>query len=65
MDMPTHHDAVPEGAIDFTTAPDDYRHWKLSIEGGVAWLMLDVDEDHIIGDGYALKLVVAVAIGEG
>ena len=56
MDMPTHHEPVPEGGIEFATSPDEYHHWKLAIDGNIAWLTLDVDEDHIIGEGYALKL---------
>ena len=56
MDTPSPHEPVPAGAIEFTTSPANYHHWKLSIEGNVAWLELDVDEDHIIGEGYALKL---------
>ena len=56
MDMPTHREPAPEDGIEFATSPSDYHHWKLSFEGDVAWLMLDVDEDHIIGEGYALKL---------
>jgi len=42
--------------IDFQTAPSRYRHWKPSIEGGVATLMLDVQEDAGIRPGYKLKL---------
>ncbi|HLY83940.1 MAG TPA: enoyl-CoA hydratase-related protein, partial [Acidimicrobiales bacterium] len=33
-----------------------YRHWRLSIDGDVAVLALDVDEDGGLGDGYRLKL---------
>lgn len=42
--------------IDFLTEPSSYHHWKLSIDDRVAWLGLDVDENHIIGRDYALKL---------
>ncbi len=31
--------------VDFRTAPSRYRHWKLSIDGAVAILALDVAED--------------------
>ncbi|MEM7251833.1 MAG: 2,3-epoxybenzoyl-CoA dihydrolase [Pseudomonadota bacterium] len=48
--------APPDGAINFTTSPPDYKHWRLTVDGHVAWLSLDVDEDQIIGEGYALKL---------
>ena len=42
--------------IDFRTRPDDYRHWRLSIDGSVATLALDVDEKGGIAGDYALKL---------
>jgi benzoyl-CoA-dihydrodiol lyase len=44
------------GSIDFQTAPSRYRHWKLSIEGRVATLALDVQEDGGLVPGYKLKL---------
>ena len=42
--------------IDFRTYPDQYRHWRLSIDGGIATLALDVDENGGIAGDYALKL---------
>src|SRR3982074_2528093 len=42
--------------IDFRTQPDRYRHWKLALEGGVAYLTMDVDEDAGLRPGYKLKL---------
>jgi len=42
--------------IDFRTAPDRYRHWKLSTENGVAYLTMDVNEDGGLRPGYKLKL---------
>lgn len=42
--------------ITFETSPDRYRHWKLSFDGPVATLALDVDENGGIKPGYALKL---------
>jgi benzoyl-CoA-dihydrodiol lyase len=42
--------------IDFTTHPDRYRHWTLKLDGPVAELILDVDEDGGIAPGYTLKL---------
>ena len=44
------------GLVTFDTAPESYRHWKLSIDGRVATLALDVDEDAGIRPGYKLKL---------
>jgi benzoyl-CoA-dihydrodiol lyase len=42
--------------IRFDTSPDRYHHWKLSCEGPVATLTLDIDEDKGIEPGYKLKL---------
>ena len=48
--------ATPLGVIDFHTEPSRYHHWRLAIEGHVAWLGLAVDEHATIGSGYELKL---------
>ncbi len=56
IDVAETHQASPPGAIDFHTEPARYRHWKLRIENGIAWLGLDVDEHATIGEGYELKL---------
>src|SRR4029078_9354252 len=42
--------------IDFQTDPSRYRHWKLAVEGDVATLTMDVDEDGGLFEGYQLKL---------
>src|SRR5580698_7012158 len=42
--------------VDFRTEPSRYRHWKLSIEGRIATLLMDVQEDAGIRPGYKLKL---------
>src|SRR6201998_1708868 len=42
--------------VDFQTEPSRYRHWKLSIDGRVATLAMDVQEDAGIRPGYKLKL---------
>jgi len=42
--------------IDFATEPSRYRHWKLSVNGKVATLVLDVDEKASLFAGYDLKL---------
>ena len=42
--------------VDFQTSPSIYRHWKLSFEGPVATLLMDVQEDGGIRPGYKLKL---------
>jgi benzoyl-CoA-dihydrodiol lyase len=42
--------------IDFQTEPGRYRHWKLKLDGEVAELIMDVDENAALFDGYQLKL---------
>src|SRR5262245_25439401 len=42
--------------IDFQTEPSRYRHWKLSVDGEIATLALDVDENAGLFEGYQLKL---------
>ncbi|NNE82570.1 MAG: benzoyl-CoA-dihydrodiol lyase [Alphaproteobacteria bacterium] len=42
--------------IDFSTDPDHYKHWRLTVDGRVATLALDVAEDGGIAPGYDLKL---------
>ena len=42
--------------IDFKTDPSRYRHWKLSVDGEVATLSMDVDENAPLFEGYQLKL---------
>ena len=42
--------------ISFQTSPDQYRHWKLQIDGAVATLSMDVQEDETLANGYKLKL---------
>ena len=42
--------------IDFSTRPENYRHWRLRTEGSVAFLTLNVQEDAGLVPGYKLKL---------
>ncbi|MDH3242713.1 MAG: 2,3-epoxybenzoyl-CoA dihydrolase [Alphaproteobacteria bacterium] len=42
--------------IDFRTHPDRYKHWKLSTDGPVGTLAMDVKEDGGLKPGYDLKL---------
>src|SRR5213080_1495021 len=42
--------------IDFQTDPARYRHWKLAVDGEVATLTMDVDENGGLFEGYQLKL---------
>src|ERR1700716_786946 len=49
-------DSASHGAIDFRTDPARYRHWKLTVDGDVATLTMDVDEKGGLLGGYDLKL---------
>jgi benzoyl-CoA-dihydrodiol lyase len=42
--------------INFQTSPEQYKHWQLSIDGPVARLSMDVQDDQTIAGGYKLKL---------
>ena len=42
--------------VDYRTEPSRYRHWKLTFDGPIATLSMDVAEDAGIRDGYKLKL---------
>src|ERR1043165_9711749 len=42
--------------VDFRTEPARYRHWKLSFDGPVATLSMDVQEDAGLRGDYRLKL---------
>jgi benzoyl-CoA-dihydrodiol lyase len=42
--------------VSFDTSPDRYRHWKLTFDGPVATLSMDVQEDAGLSPDYKLKL---------
>ncbi len=42
--------------VDYQTRPEQYDHWRLTIDGPVATLSLDVHEDRGLRPGYKLKL---------
>src|SRR5437868_5640923 len=42
--------------VTFDTHPDRYAHWRLNVDGPVATLTLDVQEDRGLRPGYKLKL---------
>jgi benzoyl-CoA-dihydrodiol lyase len=44
------------GPVSFQAEPGSYRHWRLSFDGPVATLAMDVDEHAGLRDGYELKL---------
>ena len=43
------------GQIFFQVSPDRYRHWRVSYDGPVATLVMDVDEHGGLVPGYELK----------
>src|SRR5207248_10354318 len=44
------------GPVCFQTEPGRYRHWRLEIDGEIAWLVMDVDPRAGLRPGYELKL---------
>ncbi|MBT6274751.1 MAG: benzoyl-CoA-dihydrodiol lyase [Chromatiales bacterium] len=42
--------------IDFQTDAGEYKHWRIDVNGAVATLTLDVDEDGGLFEGYELKM---------
>src|SRR4029079_16956376 len=42
--------------VSFDAEPAGYRHWKLDVDGEIAYLRLDVAEDGGIVPGYELKM---------
>ena len=42
--------------VTFDVAPGEYRHWRLTIDGRVATLAMNVNEDAALRPGYKLKL---------
>jgi benzoyl-CoA-dihydrodiol lyase len=47
---------MTEERVEFQVSPDRYRHWKVSYDGPVATLVMDVDEQGGLVPGYELKL---------
>jgi benzoyl-CoA-dihydrodiol lyase len=48
--------AVGAEPVSFQTDPSHYRHWRLTVEGPTARLVMDAQEDGGIQPGYKLKL---------
>ena len=42
--------------VEYQTDPSQYKHWKLSFDGPVATLAIDIDENGGLRPGYKLKL---------
>ena len=47
---------APSSGVDYQTDPTRYQHWRLTFDGSVATLTLDIREDGGIRPGYKLKL---------
>jgi benzoyl-CoA-dihydrodiol lyase len=47
---------TPQPHLSLETSPDRYRHWKLTFDGPVATLSMDVQEDGGLSPDYRLKL---------
>lgn len=47
---------MPPTPVRFDAHPDSYRHWTLEVDGDIARLTLDVDEQGGLVPGYELKL---------
>jgi benzoyl-CoA-dihydrodiol lyase len=57
VDVAATKEAQPTAAaLDFRTDPSRYKHWRISFDGPVATLTMDVAEDGGIRPGYKLKL---------
>ncbi len=56
--MADHENKLAGGAerIDFQTSPEQYRHWRLKVDGPIARLTMDIDENGGLFEGYQLKL---------
>ena len=52
VDTVAHH----EPHVSFETSPERYRHWKLTFDGPIATLSMDVQEDAGLSPDYRLKL---------
>ena len=55
MDSPN-APSKPKTPVRFQTNPRQYKHWKISFDGPVARLVMDVVEDAPLREGYVLKL---------
>jgi len=48
--------AAPQPPVRFETHPSRYRHWRLSFDGAIARLVMDVVQEAPLRPGYELKL---------
>jgi benzoyl-CoA-dihydrodiol lyase len=55
-EAPSNKAAESSLPVEFRVSPEAYRHWRLTFDGPVATLTMDVDEQGGLRDGYDLKL---------
>jgi benzoyl-CoA-dihydrodiol lyase len=55
-DKPLAAETQDHPPVSFETSPEQYKHWKLEIDGSLARLDLDVQENEGLRPGYQLKL---------
>jgi benzoyl-CoA-dihydrodiol lyase len=48
--------STPSQSINYETRPELYQHWQLKVEGPVATLVMNINEDGGLREGYKLKL---------
>src|SRR4030095_7077596 len=56
VDMSTPPAEPPVPDLDFDPRPEGFTHWRLSVEGDVARLVMAVQEDRGLAGDYVLKL---------
>jgi benzoyl-CoA-dihydrodiol lyase len=49
-------DTGASARVDYQVEPSRYRHWKMTFDGPLATLAMDVAEDAVLRPGYRLKL---------
>ena len=42
--------------VNYETSPEQYRHWTIQVDGQIATLMMNIDEEGGLQEGYKLKL---------
>ncbi len=56
MNAPQAQANLAPALVDYRTSPEAYQHWTLSVDGAVATLTMNVNEDAGLRPGYKLKL---------
>jgi benzoyl-CoA-dihydrodiol lyase len=56
MNAPQAQANLAPALVDYRTSPEVYQHWTLSVDGAVATLTMNVNEDAGLRPGYKLKL---------